>query len=195
MPSLTSDPQAPSLASPVDGVRPSSRHITSLDGYRGIAFLLVFLRHYTLTRHSHSRILLGIMNVSAVGWAGVDLFFVLSGFLITGILLDTRTEQHYFRNFIVRRALRIFPLYYMVLFVMLALTPLLHLQWHRGHIAYFFYLGNVAGNINPNLQDVLPYFSLLPLWSLSLEEQFYLLWPLVIYFAATSSRRIIRLCL
>ncbi len=195
MPSLTSDPQALSLASPAEGVRPSSRHITSLDGYRGIAFLLVFLRHYTLTRHSHSPILLGIMNVSAVGWAGVDLFFVLSGFLITGILLDTRTEPHYFRNFIIRRALRIFPLYYGVLFVMLALTPLLHLQWHRGHIAYFFYLGNVAANINPNLEAVLPYFSLLHLWSLSLEEQFYLLWPLVIYFAATSSRRVIRLCL
>jgi peptidoglycan/LPS O-acetylase OafA/YrhL len=192
--SPTSDPAAAAPAAWTESVRPSSRHITSLDGYRGIAFLLVFLRHYTLTRHSQSPILLGIMNVSAVGWAGVDLFFVLSGFLITGILLDTRTEPHYFRNFIVRRALRIFPLYYGVLFVILALTPLLHLQWHRGHIAYFFYLGNIAENINPRLEDVLPYFSFLHLWSLSLEEQFYILWPLVIYFAGTP-RRVVRLCL
>jgi peptidoglycan/LPS O-acetylase OafA/YrhL len=181
--------------SPVASVveRPSSRHIASLDGYRGIAFLLVFLRHYTLTRHSQSPILLGIMRVSAAGWAGVDLFFVLSGFLITGILLDTRTDPHYFRNFIVRRALRIFPLYYTVLFVILALTPLLHLQWHRGHIAYFFYLGNVAANINPSLEAVFPYFSFLHLWSLSLEEQFYVLWPLAIYVAATP-RHIVRMC-
>lgn len=174
--------------------RPSSRHIASLDGYRGIAFLLVFLRHYTLTRHAHAPIFLAIMHVSAAGWAGVDLFFVLSGFLITGILLDTRSDPHYFRNFIMRRALRIFPLYYTVLFVMLALTPLLHLQWHRGHILYFFYLGNVAANINPSLQAVFPYFSFLHLWSLSMEEQFYLLWPLAIYLAATP-RRVVRLCL
>jgi peptidoglycan/LPS O-acetylase OafA/YrhL len=174
--------------------RPSSRHIVSLDGYRGVAFLLVFLRHYTLTRHSHAPIFLAIMHVGAAGWAGVDLFFVLSGFLITGILLDTRTDPHYFRNFIVRRALRIFPLYYAVLFAILALTPLLHLQWHRGHILYFFYLGNVAANINPSLEAVYPYFSLLHLWSLSLEEQFYVLWPLAIYLAATP-RRVVRLCL
>jgi peptidoglycan/LPS O-acetylase OafA/YrhL len=81
-----------------------------------------------------------------------------------------------------------------VLFGMLALTPLLHLEWHRGHIAYFFYLGNVAANAKPSLEYVLPSFSLLHLWSLSVEEQFYLLWPMAIYFAATP-RRVLRLCL
>ncbi len=174
--------------------RPSSRHITSLDGYRGLAFLLVFMRHFTLTRHVHNPIIVAVARVGEGGWAGVDLFFVLSGFLITGILFDTRSDPHFFRNFIARRALRIFPLYYTVLFVMLALTPLRHLQWHPGHVAYFFYLGNVAAAINPSLENVMPDFSMMHFWSLSVEEQFYCLWPLAILVAATPVR-IIRLCL
>ena len=181
-------------ARPGARVRSSSPHILSFDGYRDVAFLLVFLRHYTLTRHAHSPVIVAIAAVGAAGWAGVDLFFVLSGFLITGILLDTRSDPHYFRNFIARRALRIFPLYYTVLFGLLALTPLLHLQWHRGQIAYFFYFGNVAANLNPLNENLLPYFSFLHLWSLSVEEQFYLLWPLIIYFAGTPGR-VVRLCL
>ncbi len=127
------------------------------------------------------------------GWMGVDLFFVLSGFLITGILLDTRELPGYFKNFYVRRALRIFPLYYTMLAVLFLLTPWLHLQWHTGHIAYLFYAGNIAYNLNPDLAQVRPAVSFLHLWSLAVEEQFYLIWPLVVLMVS-SRRRLAWIC-
>jgi len=164
--------------------RRSARHISSLDGIRGIAFLLVFLRHYTLTSHMTSPLARTAMAIGQGGWIGVDLFFVLSGFLITGILLDTRRAPHYFRNFFARRTLRIFPLYYGIALLLLLLTPLLHLQWHRGHIAYLFYVGNIAYLIDGTLSKVQPDVSLLHLWSLSVEEQFYLVWPCVVFLIA-----------
>lgn len=122
--------------------------------------------------------------MASAGWIGVDLFFVLSGFLITGILLDTRGHRHYFRNFYARRTLRIFPLYYGVLFLSLALTPLLHLQWQAGDISHFLYVGNISIQFNPSLMVVRPWLNFSVLWSLAVEEQFYLLWPLIILFIA-----------
>jgi peptidoglycan/LPS O-acetylase OafA/YrhL len=129
----------------------------------------------------------------AGGWMGVDLFFVLSGFLITGILLDTREGPRYFTNFYARRALRIFPLYYTVLAVLFLLTPWLHLQWHRGHLGYLFYVGNIASNLNPGLVEVKPAVSFLHLWSLAVEEQFYLIWPLMILMVP-NRRRLAWIC-
>jgi peptidoglycan/LPS O-acetylase OafA/YrhL len=164
--------------------RPSARHISSLDGFRGVAFLLVFIRHYSLTSHLSSSMAQTMMKIGQTGWIGVDLFFALSGFLITGILLDTRNRDGYFRLFFARRALRIFPLYYGVATVLLLLTPVLHLQWQRGQLAYLFYCGNVAAGFNGSLTLVKPAVSLLHLWSLAVEEQFYLLWPLVIFLIA-----------
>ena len=128
------------------------------------------------------------------GWVGVDLFFTLSGFLITGILLDTRENAGYFKNFFVRRALRIFPLYYTVFVLLLLLTPVLHLQWRLGHLAYLFYVGNFAYCLNPELAIVRPDVLFLHLWSLAVEEQFYLIWPWVIYFFARKRRDLARLC-
>jgi peptidoglycan/LPS O-acetylase OafA/YrhL len=124
---------------------------------------------------------------------GVDLFFALSGFLITGILLDTRELPGYFTNFYARRALRIFPLYYTVLAVLFVATPWLHLQWHTGHLAYLFYAGNIAFNVNESLATVQPSVSLLHLWSLAVEEQFYLVWPLVVMLVG-SRRRLAWIC-
>ncbi|MEO6982866.1 MAG: acyltransferase [Edaphobacter sp.] len=164
--------------------RPSARHISSLDGFRGIAFLLVFARHYALSSHTNSRMVHTAMAVGQGGWIGVDLFFTLSGLLITGILLDTRGNLGYFRNFFARRILRIFPLYYGVFFLLILLTPILHLQWHWGHLLYLAYLGNIAGLLHKGLVEIVPAVSLLHLWSLSVEEQFYLLWPCVIFFIA-----------
>ena len=80
----------------------SKQHIKSLDGWRGIAILLVFLFHY-LPRSSRDP----FSWLAACGWSGVDLFFVLSGFLITGILYDTRRSAGFFKAFYVRRALRL----------------------------------------------------------------------------------------
>jgi peptidoglycan/LPS O-acetylase OafA/YrhL len=159
--------------------RLSGKHINSLDGLRGCAFLMVFFFHYGMSAHANSSLVDFALIFAHGGWMGVDLFFVLSGFLITGILLDTRDDPNYFRNFYARRALRIFPLFYGVFFLLLVLTPVLHLQWRLGHLAILFYLGNIAGHIDPSLNVLLPAVLLVHLWSLAVEEQFYLIWPLV----------------
>src|SRR5262245_29341716 len=84
--------------------------IREFDGLRGIAIVLVMLHHFW----PNSCFLAPFKSLVHLGWIGVDLFFVLSGFLITGILLDMRNKPHYYRNFYARRALRIFPLYYLI---------------------------------------------------------------------------------
>jgi len=91
------------------------RHLAALDGIRGSAILLVLLSHTWLTTGTN-RVERLLTFWASGGWGGVDLFFVLSGFLITGILVDSRNDPNDFRNFYVRRILRIFPLYYAVLF-------------------------------------------------------------------------------
>src|SRR5687768_15262003 len=96
--------------------------IPALDGLRGIAIIMVMLHHFTYYRPTAGTDGL-IGSVLFFGWSGVDLFFVLSGFLITGILLDTRRSERYFTTFYARRTLRIFPLYYLVLFLALVVLP------------------------------------------------------------------------
>ena len=102
--------------------RPQAGFIPALDGLRGIAIILVMLHHFTYYRPTAGIDAL-IGNVVFFVWTGVDLFFVLSGFLITGILLDTRDSERYFTTFYARRTLRIFPLYYLVLFLAFVVLP------------------------------------------------------------------------
>src|SRR6202012_1166889 len=121
------------------------------------------------------------------GWSGVNIFFVISGFLITGILIDTRDAPHRIRNFYIRRTLRIFPLYYGIFLLLLLLTPLLHWQWSRGWIAWPLYVGNFLrftapgplGSVQQVAADAwLNGKSVLYLghfWSLCVEEQFYVI--------------------
>jgi peptidoglycan/LPS O-acetylase OafA/YrhL len=135
-------------------------HMPALDGLRGLAILLVLAHAFDIiqTRGGPGH-QLGVWL--DLGWIGVQLFFVLSGFLITGILLDSRDAPHYFRKFWIRRVLRIFPLYYGVLAV--SLTTNIYL---------WTYTTNYA---TPD--PVFPHF-----WSLAVEEQFYLVWPIVVWF-------------
>ena len=91
---------------------PNRSYYPALDGLRGIAILLVVFYHN-----------FGFIDYFFFGWLGVDLFFVLSGFLITDILLRTLNDKHYLRNFYVRRVLRIFPLYYLSLIFFLIIVP------------------------------------------------------------------------
>ena len=159
----------------------AGHHLPPLDGLRGIAIILVMLHHFTYLRPTSA---LDPLGVVLFGWAGVDLFFVLSGFLITGILLDTRGSERYFTTFYARRTLRIFPLYYLVLFLALivmpkfpALQPVLAVegemppQW-----PYWVYLTNVSIADRGWMHGWLDIG-----WSLAIEEHFYLVWPLVIW--------------
>lgn len=157
-------------------------HIPVLDGIRGIAILIVMLFHQTIltTDTMVDRI---VMRVLQFGWCGVDLFFVLSGFLITTILLDTKGSHHYLRNFYARRVLRIFPLYYTLLIICFGVLPLFpHPKADKfaritgDEIWYFFYLQNyIIANHSEFRHGILDVT-----WSLAIEEQFYLVWPLLV---------------
>lgn len=130
--------------------------------------LLYHLFAYTMSRHVWTGAASAVFWVTNPMWRGVDLFFVLSGFLITGILLDTSTDAHYFRNFYARRALRILPLYYLVLPVIFFAYP----NSGRYSLLVLLFLCNMAPIFHaPMLNGAL--------WSLSVEEHFYMVWPLV----------------
>ena len=159
-------------------------HIQALDGIRGVAILAVLFFHlFWSNTHTGNRLLDVLLGIKAAGWAGVDLFFALSGFLITGILFDSLADPHYFRNFYARRVFRIFPLYYgIVLATLIGLflahdaTPLnLHLL---ALVAVYLqntplYMDHALGAITYNFTG--------HFWSLAVEEQFYLVWPVLIF--------------
>ena len=116
---------------PVPVTAREAKHVPELDGIRGIAILIVLVGHFGSTAGGET-VKLGRVfgEVFGLGWIGVDLFFVLSGFLITGILLDSKGSTGYFSSFYARRTLRIFPLYFLYVFVFfhvaLPLGGLLH---------------------------------------------------------------------
>jgi peptidoglycan/LPS O-acetylase OafA/YrhL len=175
-----------------NGANPKHRNnkrIVELDGVRGLAILLVLVWHYAF---SQLRVPVGTalayaQKLLSMTWIGVDLFFVLSGFLIGGILLDNRTAKNYFSAFYLRRALRIFPLYYLLLacFALLATNSTFadgpEFDWlMRDSLpmwAYFGYLQNFVvaerGDMGSNWMAIT--------WSLAVEEQFYLVLPALIY--------------
>jgi peptidoglycan/LPS O-acetylase OafA/YrhL len=148
-------------------------YIPELQGLRGLAVLAVVIYH------CHPRLEgTPIYYASLWGWAGVNLFFVLSGFLITSILLESRGKPHYFRNFYARRALRIWPVYVLVLLVCYLNAP-----WFVGLPVfeafrtapwwiYILFLQNLFHVALPP--------SIGPTWSLAIEEQYYFLWAPIV---------------
>jgi peptidoglycan/LPS O-acetylase OafA/YrhL len=145
-----------------------------LDLARGLAILMVLLDHgfaadQTPYQLHASRCILDLEYVFRLGHMGVHLFFILSGFLITGILLDSRTQADYFRNFYLRRVLRIAPAY----LLMVAVLFLTHSITARYLAVCLLCLCNM-----PSLLGASNEYS--ALWSLSVEEQFYFVWPFLI---------------
>lgn len=172
---------------------PDAGYVPEVDGLRGIAIFLVLVHHFA--PHVQN---IWVERELHTGWIGVDLFFAVSGFLITGILVRTREDRRYYSNFYVRRALRIFPLYYLLLFILFTLIPRMQggpyfetafVGESGSPLWYVFYLGNVREAI---VGDG-PGYLLAPLWSLSIEEHFYLLFPVVV--ACLSLRSLRRLLL
>ncbi len=176
---------------------PSPAHVPALDALRGIAVLLVLARHSSALESSGGVVSQAILGAMRGGWIGVDLFFALSGFLITGILIDTRGTPHSLRNFYARRTLRIFPLYFTFLAIVFFVGPLTSLatnpefrvlQDNQGWL--WSYLTNVLIAWKGDLAVPL---HLGHLWSLGLEEQFYLVWPCIVLLVP--SKAVGRVCL
>lgn len=164
-------------------------HVPALDGLRGIAILLVLFHHLTIARAAtpgEDR----LFTLLHMGWAGVDLFFVLSGFLITGILLDSRDNPRYFLNFYARRTLRIFPLYYLIILISYHVLPLVPLWYTRlvgqgevppEHVFWLFISNFTMAERDDILHGILGVS-----WSLAIEEQFYLVWAIIVWMVAPS---------
>ena len=155
------------------------QRIPQLDAVRGIAVLVVML-------HNSG----AFPRLFAHGWMGVDLFFVLSGFLISGILLDTKQSESYFNNFYIRRCLRIWPLYYSALVFMFVLVPFLRPSEASAIFAsrsspwwaFPLFLQNFLVPSPTGATGLLGVT-----WSLAVEEQFYLVWPWVIRYCSCDS--------
>jgi peptidoglycan/LPS O-acetylase OafA/YrhL len=155
----------------------NNAHIPVLDGIRGMAIILVLIFHL-FSNH---------LPIAKIGWVGVDLFFVLSGFLITGILLRSKKRSAYFKNFFSRRVLRIFPLYYLVLISFMLIVPALNFTSYinnskyliNNQVYFWLYTQNWIASFDNNwpIGNPLSHF-----WSLAVEEQFYLFWPFLMYY-------------
>ena len=164
------------------------KRITQLDGVRGIAILLVIVWHYFACQIiAEPKSIISYCRLAlSLTWSGVDLFFVLSGFLIAGILLDHRNSPNFFRVFYLRRVCRIFPLYFLILglFIFLTVTPLFTSPsfqwlfhdplpiWSYASFTQNLFMG-VRGDFGPHWLGIT--------WSLAVEEQFYLFVPLLVY--------------
>lgn len=174
-------PSQQPLSAGQDGENPGGfTHITALDGIRGAAVILVLADHlFWSNDHTGSPFFDLLSAIRNSTYVGVNLFFALSGFLITGILLDTLNLPHFFRTFYARRALRILPLYYGSLVFLLLLTGPMHFVWSGWQYYFLTYTANLAVRRAAPLD--LGFFNINHFWSLQVEEQFYLFWPLVLY--------------
>lgn len=177
----------------IEAAGPSHRHVPALDGVRGLAILLVLVVHLMLFNNDTGNIFWdSIAQLRGLGFLGVDLFFVLSGFLITGILYDTLHDPHYFRSFYMRRFLRIFPLYYGFLILLIVIAAVTHVRWEGRQWILLTYTQNMGiwfpvDGFHPSTLVDLNHF-----WSLAVEEQFYFFWPLLV-FLIKDRRRLIQL--
>ncbi|MCX6210151.1 MAG: acyltransferase [Bacteroidetes bacterium] len=164
------------------------KRISQIDGLRAVASLLVVSFHYINNQLTDSTSFLGKLfaKLFSFGWAGVDLFFVLSGFLIGGILITNKNKKNYFSTFYIRRFVRIIPNYYLLilLFIILCAIPAFKntyflrdsdtiptwsyfTMFHNVFMAKLNHMGNTAMSVT---------------WSIGIEEQFYLIIPFIIYF-------------
>ncbi len=165
------------------GIWKPSSHIPALDGVRGLAILSVTLYRFG-NETIHEGITTGLMaKIFEAAESGVDLFFVLSGFLITGVLLDAKTKPNFFKTFFVRRSLRIFPLYFTSLVIFLFIVPfaLRGKQPFPEAYANQAYLWTYLTNIRMSVSNSWCFGYLGHFWSLAVEEHFYLAWPFVVY--------------
>ena len=182
---------------------PAAEIIPALDGLRGMAILLVLVGHSLVTLWPVAPISNPVgkwlVRLMSGGWVGVDLFFVLSGFLITRILLSIRHDRYNLKVFYIRRVLRIFPLYLGFLALVFWVFPIF--PEGRINVAFlsqakwwlWFHVSNIGTVLYPDLQFSAGWLRLSHFWSLSVEEQFYLVWPFLVFLL--QPRTLLGLCL
>jgi peptidoglycan/LPS O-acetylase OafA/YrhL len=165
-----------------------SKRIPELDGLRGIAILLVLSFHYINNQlgGSTNKWGMAITKITSFGWVGVDLFFVLSGFLICSVLLRTRNSSNYFSTFFIRRILRIIPNYYLLIVIFLVILSIPAFAnnyfltgnnvlpaWSYFLMLHNFYMAHLKNMGNPAMSVT---------WSIGIEEQFYIIFPFILYY-------------
>lgn len=144
----------------------NKKYYPLLDSFRGVAVLFILLYHSNF---------IFFKNL----WIGVPMFFVLSGFLITEILLISKNSENYFKVFYFRRCLRIFPIYYITLLFLLILS--IFIKWNTTQLLYYlFYIQSIL--ISTNTMPIFCNGIMEHSWSLSVEEMFYFIWPLIVYY-------------
>ncbi len=151
------------------------KHISGLNGIRAIAVLMVIVYHRFPSDH--------FLKIMPIGHFGVDIFFVLSGYLISRILLNgvtkiennTATAFQLIKSFVIRRSLRIFPIYYLLLFILYINDGIVGNSFRENFLWYFFYGSNFLVYFEGKWFGCLAH-----LWSLAVEEQFYLVWPFLV---------------
>ena len=162
--------------------------VPSLVGVRGYAFLLVFFAHCCADLGSVAQSRLPVQLLEGISLVSVPFFFVLSGYLICGILIDTREREGYFKIFYSRRILRVIPLYYLTLLGVALFCVLKGYRLTSGFWIHFLFMHNLFPNYQAGFSSP-PGSLIVHLWSMGVEEQFYLLWPLVVWFCP--NRRIL----
>jgi peptidoglycan/LPS O-acetylase OafA/YrhL len=167
----------------------SAKRIPELDGLRGVAILLVLICHFGYEANSAAghRWLFYLMDSGSLSWSGVDLFFVLSGFLIGGILLDARNSPNYFKAFYTRRVFRIIPIYAVVVgaFYLCVVAGVLGrmagTDWLFGPTVPWYVYATFTQNVGYAIGKPNFAFWLASTWSLAVEEQFYLVLPATVW--------------
>jgi peptidoglycan/LPS O-acetylase OafA/YrhL len=192
-------PATPAAATTQPPASAGTGHVPALDGVRGLAVALVLVFHFGTVGIAPIHVAttadavdLSVFRLFSLGWVGVDLFFVLSGFLITGLLLDDAGRPGYYRRFYTRRALRIFPLYYGALATIYLLAPFLgsppiaaEMRELLGGTAWAWTYGlNLLEAVHPNRVPA----GLAHFWSLAVEEHIYLVWPAAVALARAPRR-------
>ena len=163
------------------------KRIPELDGIRGIAAIIIIIWHYGRMQLVNNHCMASEYFKVATGffWTGVDLFFVLSGFLLGSILLNNKSSNNYFKTFYIRRICRIFPVYYLVVIILIIICfagiGYATDWWFNNKIPNWAYL-TYSQNIFIAFKETLGNRWLSHTWSLALEEQFYIILPLIIYF-------------
>jgi len=177
------------------GIGAGRCYFPAFDGIRAVAILAVFINHYSVLSYGH---------------LGVSVFLVLSGFLITGVLLRSREQADKWKTFYMRRTLRIFPLYWGFWLVVVCLTGVLHVMWNRGNLLYLPYAGNMIWSFYGGrwgAPEAMVHLGFLPdaagharhfllvghFWTLAVEEQFYLFWPMLVFWPKRVET-VLRLC-